>query len=141
VNRYNCNASILIFDIDHFKTINDNYGHIEGDLILKELGELIKSLIRTTDIFGRLGGEEFIILFPETNLASAAIIAEKLRKAVEEHIFTNGKNITISIGVGTFIQGTSIDDVIKEADNMLYKAKKGGRNRVEYINKENEQTP
>ena len=82
-----------------------------------------------------------MILFPETNLASAVIIAEKLRKAVEEHIFTNGKNITISIGVGTFIQGTNVDDVIKEADNMLYKAKKGGRNRVEYINKENEQTP
>lgn len=141
VDRYNCNASILIFDIDHFKTINDNYGHIEGDLILKELGELIKSLIRTTDVFGRWGGEEFIILFPETNLASAAIIAEKLRKAVEEHIFTNGKNITISIGVGTLIKGRKVEEVIKEADNMLYRAKESGRNRVEYINKENEQKP
>jgi diguanylate cyclase (GGDEF)-like protein len=133
--RYVCNVSILIFDIDHFKNINDMYGHGEGDLILKELGELIRSSIRATDVFARWGGEEFMLLLPETDLTSAVAIAEKLRVAVERHIFSNGKNITISIGVSTFIKGCSVDDFIREADDMLYRAKETGRNKVQYIKK------
>lgn len=134
--RYVCNVSLLIFDIDHFKNINDMYGHGEGDLILKELGELIRSSIRATDVFARWGGEEFMLLLPETDLTSAVAIAEKLRVTVERHIFSNGKNITISIGVSTFIKGCSVDDFIREADDMLYRAKETGRNKVQYIKKE-----
>lgn len=135
IDRYNCNASIIIFDIDYFKEINDTYGHIEGDTILKELGEVVKSSIRKTDILGRWGGDEFVILLPETDLQSAVYVAEKIRRTVEEHIFSMGRHVTVSIGIAMIKAYSSIEDTLKEADDMLYRAKEKGRNSVEYPNK------
>ncbi|MEM5948215.1 sensor domain-containing diguanylate cyclase [Spirochaetia bacterium 38H-sp] len=130
--RYNSIFSVIIFDIDHFKAINDTFGHTEGDIILKELGDMLKTILRTTDTLARWGGEEFILLCPETGLEDAINIAEKFRRVVETHIFSNGRKITISLGVAGYRDGWQIEDIIRQADNMLYKAKSSGRNRVEH---------
>jgi len=130
--RYNTPLSIIYFDIDHFKQINDTYGHKKGDFILKEVSKIILQNIRKTDIFGRWGGEEFIIILPFTNLENALILAEKLRKKIEEHDF-DGINITISFGVTELKIDDNADTLINRADEALYKAKNKGRNRVCYI--------
>ena len=130
--RYNTPLSIIYFDIDHFKQINDTYGHKKGDFILKEVSKIILQNIRKTDIFGRWGGEEFIIILPFTDLENALILAEKLRKKIEEHDF-DGINITISFGVTELKIDDNADTLINRADEALYKAKNKGRNRVCYI--------
>jgi diguanylate cyclase (GGDEF)-like protein len=124
-------------DIDHFKLVNDTYGHPIGDLVLKELARILDDNIRTIDILGRYGGEEFVILLPETTPDSAYEIAERLRKTVAEHNFTPEHldlNITISIGVA-FSTGESngLIDLIKRADNAMYESKDAGRNRTSVL--------
>jgi diguanylate cyclase (GGDEF)-like protein len=101
--RYPTNYfSVVMFDIDFFKKINDTYGHLAGDFVLKELGLLTKHIIRNSDIFGRFGGEEFILILPETKIVGAMKLAERLRKAVEEHnfIFFNNEKIKVTISIG-----------------------------------------
>ncbi|NPA54983.1 MAG: diguanylate cyclase [Epsilonproteobacteria bacterium] len=122
-------GSIVFFDIDHFKQINDTYGHDKGDLVLKKLADVIKHHIRENDIFGRWGGEEFIIILPDQDLTKGLKVAEKLRKVVEETDF-DGLKVTISLGISQFERGERIDDVIKRADEAMYQAKTSGRNRV-----------
>jgi len=129
--RYNSTFSLIIFDIDHFKKINDNYGHYAGDKILKEMSSLIQNNIRENDYFGRWGGEEFVIIAAEIKLESAYKLAEKLRKAVENYNFIEKANITASFGVAEIDSAENIDDLIKRADDALYRAKRNGRNRVE----------
>jgi len=129
--RYNSTFSFIIFDIDHFKSINDNYGHNTGDEILKEMSDLIKKNIRQNDYFGRWGGEEFVIIAAEIDLNSAYQLAEKLRKEIEENNFIENENITASFGVAEIGTAENIDDLIKRADDALYRAKRNGRNRVE----------
>ncbi len=129
--RYGNPISLLMFDIDHFKGINDQFGHDTGDEVLKGLAELIGSQIRKQDLFARWGGEEFLILMPETDLAGAMIAAEKLRALVEKSTVCKRRQVTVSIGVaekGSLEENT--DQLIIRADAALYKAKHEGRNRV-----------
>ncbi len=136
--RYNMPLSLIMFDIDHFKEINDNYGHQIGDNILIELANLIKTNLRETDFFVRFGGEEFMILMPETNLAYAKAKAESLRKLIEENVFKYIYGLTGSFGAVEYGEKDNlgntqdiINSLIKRVDNALYRAKENGRNRVE----------
>jgi diguanylate cyclase (GGDEF)-like protein len=128
--RYGRPLSLLILDLDHFKQVNDTFGHDAGDAVLKTTTNIVSSVLRRIDIFARYGGEEFIIALPETTLAGAAALAEKIRSAVEQHLFPAAGRITISIGAAEFA-GNETDALVKRADEALYAAKRNGRNRVE----------
>jgi diguanylate cyclase (GGDEF)-like protein len=124
--------SLMLIDIDFFKKVNDLCGHLEGDNILRKVAHSIKDSVRSMDMFGRFGGEEFILLLPETNLKVALLCAERLRKTVESINFPKvGYPVTVSIGIGQHIHGEGIDEIIERVDNALYNAKDNGRNRVE----------
>lgn len=131
--RYNSTFSIIMFDIDFFKKINDTYGHKMGDKILKELTQFIKNKIRTSDILGRWGGEEFLIIIPETNLEKAVNVAQNLRKAVEEKVFVNNIKITLSFGVTEYKNSLKSNELFDNVDKAMYEAKKTGRNKVNYL--------
>lgn len=123
---------IIMFDIDHFKRINDTYGHPCGDYILKVLASLINNEIRELDIFTRIGGEEFAIILPETNIKDGEKIARKIRKMIEEfpfHYHNISIQVTISIGLATY-NGESLEELMDRVDSALYKAKTNGRNQV-----------
>ncbi len=130
VKRYSGFLALIMFDIDHFKEINDAYGHAVGDAVLVELTSLVGSLIRKADVFSRWGGEEFLILLPETDLDGAEKMAEKLRASVETRKFPGVARVTCSFGVATFTEIDDEDTLFKRADDALYEAKKTGRNRV-----------
>lgn len=130
--RYNDVFSLAMFDIDHFKTINDTYGHNVGDYVLKEFSTLISKHIRESDRLGRWGGEEFILLLPHLNKKDAMSIAEKLRKIVANHSFKDIPQITTSVGVTTYAPDDTKEHLLKRVDNALYKAKKSGRNKVKF---------
>jgi len=130
--RYKSPLSILVCDIDFFKKINDTYGHKAGDRALMAIAKSMDLHIRETDYLARVGGEEFVVLLPETSLKQAEIVAEKLRKGVESCAFVyDGQPvpITISGGIAEFAEGDNVDDVYVRADKALYKAKEQGRNR------------
>lgn len=130
--RLNKNLGCLIADIDHFKTINDSRGHLVGDEVLKEVSRRISRSVRIYDILGRYGGEEFLILLPDTTLDQAWHFAERTRMYVKEGDIT-GNRVTICLGVTCLQeQDQSIDDMIKRADDVLYRAKNAGRDRVEW---------
>jgi diguanylate cyclase (GGDEF)-like protein/PAS domain S-box-containing protein len=133
--RFGHPLSVLMFDLDHFKQINDTFGHPFGDKILVALIETCRRYIRALDILGRYGGEEFVALLPETDLPAALQIAERLRHAVEKTpLYVGDKTIfiTISIGVATFRDKTmTLTDMVEQADQAMYRAKQAGRNRVE----------
>ncbi len=133
-HRYGRVLSLLMFDIDHFKQINDTYGHLAGDHVLKGLASLIRSKIRREDVFARYGGEEFSVILPEIDLAAANLLAEKLRKLTEKHRFRFDDNdIPVTISVGVSLLPADVSDpheFIRLADKKLYEAKNGGRNRV-----------
>ena len=133
--RYNQPCSLIIFDLDDFKKINDNFGHLQGDRTLREIATIVKSCIREgIDIFARIGGEEFALLLPATSTEGAVKVAERIRKAVESHKFPflpEGYKVTLSLGVATFpYHATDEESFIKVADDALYAAKKMGKNRV-----------
>lgn len=128
--RYQKTFSILLVDIDYFKNINDTYGHLAGDEVLKSFSALLKQQIRDSDVVARWGGEEFMILLPNTTLDSARKMAESLRQRVEIHPFSQGMNVTCSIGVAEYMQGEKEDSLLKRVDEQLYKAKNNGRNQV-----------
>jgi two-component system cell cycle response regulator len=133
-HRYRRELSLIMFDIDHFKKINDTYGHLAGDYVLKQLAGVIKSRIRREDIMARYGGEEFAIILPEIDQFNAGQFAEKIRKLVEKTIFKFEDTripVTISVGVCSLQQESSNPvDFIKQADDKLYQAKNNGRNQV-----------
>lgn len=129
--RYDSTFSFIIFDIDHFKEVNDNYGHDVGDSILREMSGLVEKNIRKNDHFGRWGGEEFVIIAAAADIEAAEKFAEKLRKIIEDHNFMDNKNITASFGAAQISENEDINDLIKRADDALYRAKEKGRNRVE----------
>jgi len=120
----------LMLDLDHFKQVNDRYGHAVGDAVLKRFSEIIQANLRGSDIFGRWGGEEFLILSSYLHLEGAAKMAEKLRLAIEEAEFDGGIRLTTSIGVSEYLSGEAINTLIERADHALYAAKESGRNRV-----------
>ena len=129
--RYRTPVSMLIVDIDHFKRINDQYGHVVGDLALKEVVEIIGERIRKTDIQCRFGGEEFVVLLSETNTRRAEKVADELRAAIESSDVLPEGNMTVSIGVCSVALARNVEQWFKLADNALYIAKGRGRNRVE----------
>ncbi len=130
--RLNTNLSCIIVDIDHFKFVNDQFGHLAGDEVLKEIARQFRNIVRAYDIVGRYGGEEFLIILPDSNLEQAWNFAERTRMKIKENAI-GGSRITISLGV-TCLQESdvSIDDMIKRADDALYTAKNTGRDRVDW---------
>jgi diguanylate cyclase (GGDEF)-like protein len=128
--RQQCDMCLLLIDIDYFKKINDNYGHIVGDDVLATLSLLLKENIRVLDAIYRYGGEEFIILPQSMDLESAETLATKLRMLIEAHIFIKNITLTISIGVAKYQQQETAEKWISRADSALYRAKNEGRNQV-----------
>jgi diguanylate cyclase (GGDEF)-like protein len=123
-------ASLLVVDIDHFKRINDEHGHAQGDEVLKGIVALIAKRSRKLDSLFRIGGEEFMLLLPDTREAAAAVVAEQLRGSVEQSRLSGTAVVTVSIGVAELRPGESMDAWMKHADDALYAAKNAGRNRV-----------
>ena len=130
--RYKRDLSLIFFDIDHFKKINDKYGHKTGDMVLKELSKLIQVTIRKSDVFGRWGGEEFLIILPETTKKEAVKLAEKLRHKIQEYNFPAIGKLTCSFGVTSYKDGDTIETMLSRVDKKLYLAKESGRNQVRY---------
>ncbi len=130
--RYKRDLSIIFFDIDYFKKINDKYGHKTGDVVLKELSKLIQATIRKSDIFGRWGGEEFLIILPETTKKEAVKLAEKLRQKIEQNYFTSIDHLTCSFGVTSYKDSDTTETMLSRVDKKLYLAKESGRNQVRY---------
>ena len=128
--RYKTIFSLVLFDIDHFKKINYTYGHDVCDDVLKSLSLLIKNTIRTNDLFCRIGGEEFAVITPHTDLIGAIDLAEKIRLIVQNNLFETVGHLSISMGVVQYEHCQKKETLYKNADNALYKAKKQGRNRV-----------
>ena len=129
--RENTPLSMIILDIDKFKEMNDNYGHLVGDEILKELAKIIKQRKRETDTFARWGGEEFVVILPNTTLKDSKKVAEYLRAMIEKHTFKDGLHITCSFGVAQLSENDTKESLLNRADDALYRAKENGRNRVE----------
>lgn len=128
--RYGNAFSLIMFDIDHFKRINDESGHIFGDVVLIQIVNLVKKSIRGVDIFARWGGEEFVILLPYANCQEAAALAERLRKSISEESLKNGMVLTCSFGVTSFCCHDDENLIMERVDRALYKAKERGRNNV-----------
>ena len=121
---------IIMFDIDDFKTVNDQYGHDVGDIALKVIAHAAQTRVRTSDILVRWGGEEFVTLIEGIEAKQALEKAEDIRSAIENTPYHEGKHVTVSVGVAAFTSGSSIMDAIKHADDNLYKSKAAGKNRV-----------
>lgn len=129
--REQSSFSLLVIDVDEFKSFNDTYGHQAGDKILEMLGALLKDVTRVYDSVGRFGGEEFVVLLPGSDTQGARVIAERTRRAVQRHAWPN-RNVTVSIGIATYADNMeSAADLFEAADSALYKAKENGRNRCE----------
>ncbi len=133
VKRYKHSLGVLYFDIDHFKKVNDNYGHNEGDYVLRKTVQEIALHIRATDIFARVGGEEFVLLLPEVTADSLVEAAEHIRKIIQDCIYEKVNHITISIGATMYKPNERGSTLIKRSDRALYKAKNTGRNRVVFL--------
>jgi diguanylate cyclase (GGDEF)-like protein len=129
--RYNHSITLLIVDIDHFKKVNDSFGHQEGDRVLRELGQRLQTFGRQTDLIARFGGEEFIMLLPDTGAADANIFTERLHELISE-IKVDNIPINVSIGVTINDGNQDLHTLTKQADIALYKAKNDGRNRTEF---------
>lgn len=128
--RYNTHFSIILMDVDYFKQINDNYGHLAGDTVLVRVACILKETVRQTDVFGRWGGDEFLIILPETNLEQAALVAKKIQKAINLQSFSITKQVTCSFGVTQYIKEDNRDDILARSDRALYQAKNSSRNAV-----------
>ena len=131
--RYSRRLTLVMFDIDHFKLVNDNHGHPCGDFILKSVAGAVASRVRGADCLARYGGEEFSCLLQETDLASGLVLAERFRQLIEEmdHDFEGTRiKVTISLGVSELTDDDTVEQFVKRADDSMYRAKTGGRNRV-----------
>lgn len=135
--RFNHEISLIMLDLDHFKRINDTYGHLGGDQVLIDSANSVKNILRLCDVFGRYGGEEFAVILPETSMEGARELAERIRKTIEDtDIQFNGNSIkiTASIGVSMLTENdTRYEDLIAHADEALYEAKKAGRNCIKAL--------
>jgi diguanylate cyclase (GGDEF)-like protein len=132
--RYGDDYSVVLFDIDHFKSVNDTYGHDAGDVVLSSFGKMLRRYSREVDFVGRWGGEEFLVVLPKTDLKGATRFADKLREVVAKSKFMyKGTRIpiTVSGGVADRRSAANMDEMLKRADENLYRAKANGRNRIE----------
>ena len=132
--RYRKVFSLIFFDLDHFKSVNDNYGHSAGDEVLRQVADRIRSTLRASDLFARYGGEEFCILAPESDAAKAQVFADRIRKVVAQKPVNVGGgnhiNVTISLGVAEFNPEETISTLVQRADMGVYQSKDNGRNCV-----------
>lgn len=135
--RYNHKLSLLLLDIDNFKHFNDSYGHLEGDKVLRRIGEIIKICLRKMDSAYRYGGEEFTIILPETSANEAIVVAQRIRTTIEAEPFIPSEkergSVTVSIGVSEYIPKEDIADFVKRSDSAMYDSKRMGRNTVSLI--------
>jgi diguanylate cyclase (GGDEF)-like protein/PAS domain S-box-containing protein len=132
--RYGNKVSIMELDLDHFKRVNDRYGHAAGDETLRQFASLVRGRLRQNDFAGRFGGEEFMLALPETEAAEARLVAERIRRDLEARTVTiDGVsfNVTVSIGLAEYISDETPEECLKRVDAALYRAKQKGRNRVE----------
>jgi diguanylate cyclase (GGDEF)-like protein len=136
-DRYRQRFSILMMDLDHFKKVNDAYGHQTGNVVLREISGIIRQCVRDVDIVARYGGEEFVVILPQTGDQDALVIAERIRSTIAKSFFSNSRGqrdiqLTISIGVASYPNGTrTAEGLIDKVDRALYRAKSGGRNRIQ----------
>jgi len=128
--RYNHELSVIIFDIDNFKNINDTYGHNTGDKVLKNIAKVVTATIRETDYFGRWGGEEFIVISTETSLDNALLVADKIRSSIYSYDFEEAETVSCSVGVAEYTSEDTHQTIVHNADTALYQAKHSGKNRV-----------
>jgi diguanylate cyclase (GGDEF)-like protein len=133
--RHGRPLSLAVLDIDHFKRINDTYGHLAGDAVLRELAARVRGAIRADEVFARFGGEEFVLLMPEATPEQAAHFAERIRRlAADEPFDVGGKGIPVTVSIGlahtSGERGVTPEELVGRADRKLYEAKAGGRNRV-----------
>ncbi|AYO29407.1 diguanylate cyclase [Biomaibacter acetigenes] len=126
--RYGIPLTVIFLDIDNFKTYNDTFGHVAGDVVLQKTADIIKNSIRTVDIAGRFGGEEFVIILPGTKEEGAVAVAERIRKSIETYPFPHRK-VTASLGIALAKNSDSVDSLLEKADQALYQAKRQGKNR------------
>ncbi len=132
--RYHLSLSLVMFDLDHFKNVNDRYGHAAGDKVLRRFAEIVRRYSRKVDVVCRLGGEEIVMAMPHTELRNGTFVAKRICEAFGREKFqTNGKtySVTVSGGISDFLRGVSIYVIVSRADKALYRAKEGGRNRIE----------
>jgi diguanylate cyclase (GGDEF)-like protein len=128
--RYDKRLSVIMFDLDHFKRVNDAYGHQDGDTVMQRVTTIFKAVIRESDLAGRYGGEEFLVVLPETDCTEAGVVAERIRAQVEAIAWAEpGLRPTIGGGVAEFA-GDTADRLLQRADTLLYRAKDLGRNRI-----------
>jgi diguanylate cyclase (GGDEF)-like protein len=126
-------TSAIMVDIDHFKQVNDSFGHEIGDQVLRQVADIISRLCRSSDVIARTGGEEFLVVLPETDLDSARILAERIREAIGQRpivVDSQRIGVTVSLGVSSVVGDLNLDELSLEADRAMYLAKRGGRNRV-----------
>ena len=131
--RHQHSSSVIMADLDHFKSINDSFGHETGDRVIQQVARILDRMCRTSDVVARTGGEEFLLVLPNTDLASARVLAERIREAVGEHPLLVDQQrvpVTISLGVASTVGEVDLYELYDEADRALYIAKRGGRNRV-----------
>ncbi|MEQ8288719.1 MAG: diguanylate cyclase [Gammaproteobacteria bacterium] len=136
VQRYGTSLALIMYDLDHFKQINDTHGHDKGDDVLRTVVGLVNQNIRSVDSHGRWGGEEFMIMLPQSGWAAARQVADKIRQAIEQHHFDEIETVTASFGVAELESREAIDALFKRVDDALYQAKQRGRNRVEMVSKQ-----
>ncbi|MGL1903310.1 MAG: diguanylate cyclase [Fibrobacterales bacterium] len=130
-DRYKTDVSVLMVDLDYFKRVNDSFGHNAGDAVLSDVSKVMKEMVRDSDVVGRWGGEEFVLIFPHTNIDGALEVSEKIRRELEERSWAMTQaGVTISGGLVQHQRGEAIDDCINRADILMYKAKEAGRNRI-----------
>jgi diguanylate cyclase (GGDEF)-like protein/hemerythrin-like metal-binding protein/PAS domain S-box-containing protein len=130
IDRYGNKLSLVMIDLDNFKTINDVYGHNSGDSVLRGFCDLARNCLRSTDLLGRWGGEEFVVLLPETGLKGAHLICERLRCTLEGFRFGEGIKVTASMGIAAYREGEELASLLGRADSCMYRAKQNGKNRV-----------
>jgi diguanylate cyclase (GGDEF)-like protein len=138
LNRYGSPFSVAIIDVDHFKEINDRFGHVTGDLVLKRIAECLSNQKRNCDILARYGGDEFVFILPETTAQDAGKMIERIRQKIREIVFDDKRYVTISCGIAQTesIQPVVPTELVSKADIALYKAKQAGRNCVRILNEE-----
>lgn len=128
--RYQTSFAVMILDIDHFKQMNDTYGHHVGDKTLIEFSQILQNSVRQSDMVGRWGGEEFLIIIPEADKVSRRKMGEKIRSSIEQHRFDVVGQVTVSIGLAVYKKEEELDNLLSRADTALYSAKQKGRNRL-----------
>lgn len=131
-NRTKIPFSLIMLDIDNFKKVNDNFGHVIGDTVLKKVAEVIKNKIRSTKFLSRWGEDELMILLSHTDKTNAVKVAENIREVLSSSLIEKVSTVTVSIGVSEYSTDYNSEDLIKNLDNLLYQAKSKGRNRVSY---------